>query len=77
MSNTQSVKLHRTLYMQQAVKDAATTFADFAAFAISRDGDYYAVDIKDIDPDVDGDVVAEFCNFALANTAARKKTKKA
>ena len=77
MSNAQSVRLHRTLYMQQAVKDAATTFADFAAFAIKRDGDYYAVDIKDIDPDVDGDVVAEFCNFALANTAARKKTKKA
>ena len=77
MSHAQSVKLHRTLYMQQAVKDAATTFADFAAFAIKREGDYYTVDIKDIDPDTDGDVVAEFCNFALANTAARKKTKKA
>lgn len=73
----QTVKLHRTLYMQQAVKDAASTFADFASFAIKRDGDYYAVDITDIDPDVDGDVVAEFCNFALANTAGRKKTKKA
>ncbi len=73
----QSVKLHRTLYMQQAVKEAATTFADFASFAIKRDGDYYAVDIRDIDPDVDGDVVAEFCNFALANTASRKKSKKA
>jgi hypothetical protein len=73
----QTVKLHRTLYMQQAVKEAATTFADFASFTIKRDGDYYTVDCKDIDPDVDGDVVAEFCNFALANTAGRKKTKKA
>ena len=70
-----TIKLHRTLYMQQAIKDAATTFADFAAFAIKRDGDYYAIEIKDIDPDVEGDVVAEFCNFALANTAARKKKK--
>ncbi len=73
----QSVKLHRTLYMQQAVKDAATTFADFASFTVKRDGDYYAVEIKDIDADVEGDVVAEFCNFALANTAGRKKSKKA
>ena len=71
-----TVKLHRTLYMQQAVKEAATTFADFAAFSIKRDGDYYTVDIKDIDADVEGDVVAEFCNFALANTAGRKRAKK-
>ena len=69
------VKLHRSLYMQQAIKDAASDFADFATFSIQRDGDYYAVAISDIDTDVDGDVVAEFSNFALANTAARKKKK--
>lgn len=72
-----TVRLNRALYMQQAIRDAATTFADFAGFTISRDGEYYAVAIRDIDPDVDGDVVAEFCNFALANTAARKRSKKA
>lgn len=71
------VRLNRALYMQQAIRDAATTFADFAGFTISRDGDYYAVAIRDIDADVEGDVVAEFCNFALANTAARKRSKKA
>lgn len=71
------IKLHRTLYMQQAVKDAAATFADFASFAIKREGDYYTVHLTDIDADVDGDVAAEFSNFALANTAARKRQKKA
>lgn len=73
----QTVRLHRTLYMQQAIRDAATTFADFAAFTITRDGEHYAVTLRDIDPDADGDVVAEFCNFALVNTAARKRSKKA
>ncbi len=71
------VRLHRTLYMQQAIRDAAETFADFASFAIARDGEYYAVTIADIDADADGDVVAEFCNFALYNTASRKRSKKA
>ena len=68
-----TVKLHRALYMHHAITDAATTFADFASFAVRREGDYYVVDIRDIDGDVEGDVVAEFCNFALANTAVRRK----
>jgi hypothetical protein len=69
----QTVQLHRALYMQQAIKEAAETFADFASFKIRRDGAYYAVDISDIDADTDGDVVAEFCNFALHHTIQRKK----
>lgn len=68
-----TVQLHRALYMQQAIKEAAETFADFASFRIRRDGAYYAVDISDIDADADGDVAAEFCNFALHNTIQRKK----
>ena len=70
-----TVRLHRALYMQQAIRDAAQTFADFAGFAISRSGDHYEVAIRDIDADGDGDVVAEFCNHALANTMARKRKK--
>lgn len=75
MSPTQPevVRLHRALYMQQAIKEAAGTFADFAGFKIVRDGQHYAVTISDIDADVEGDVVAEFCNFALHNTMQRKK----
>lgn len=72
----QVVKLNRALYMQQAIREAATTFADFASFAITRDGEYYAVTISDIDAEADGDVAAEFCNFALFNTANRKRSKK-
>ncbi len=71
------IRLHRGLYMQQAVKQAATDFADFATFQIGRDGDHYTVTITDIDPDTDGDVAAEFCNFALIHTAARKRKKTA
>jgi len=69
-----TVKLHRGLYMQEAIKDAATAFADFASFAVRCDGEHFVVDIGDLDGDVEGDVVAEFCNFALANTAIRTKS---
>ena len=62
------------MYAQDAITDAAATFADFASFAVRPDGDHYVVDVTDIDRDVEGDVVAEFCNFALANTAIRRKS---
>jgi hypothetical protein len=68
-----TVKLHRGLYAHDAIADAAATFADFASFAVRPDGEHYVVDVTDINRDVDGDVVAEFCNFALANTAVRRK----
>lgn len=68
-----TVKLHRALYAAEAVTEAAATFADFAAFDVRSEGDYHVVDLTDINRDVEGDVVAEFCNFALANTAVRSK----
>jgi hypothetical protein len=73
MSTAATVKLHRTLYTQDAITEAAATFADFASFKVHGDGDYYVVDVTDITRDVEGDVVAEFCNFALANTASHSK----
>ena len=73
-ADTATVKLHRALYQRDAIDDAAVTFADFAAFTVRSDGDYYVVDVADIDREVEGDVVAEFCNFALANTARRRRS---
>jgi len=69
-----TVKLHRTLYGEQAISEAAATFGDFATFTVHPEGDHYVVDVSDIDGEVQGDVVAEFCNFALANAALQRKT---
>jgi hypothetical protein len=69
-----TVKLHRALYSHDAITRAATTFADFASFAVRAEGNHFVVDVSDIDREVEGDVVAEFCNFALANTAVRRTT---
>ena len=68
-----TVKLHRVLYAQQAITDATAAFADFASFAVHSDGDHYVVDVSGINADVEGDVVAEFCNFALATSASLRK----
>jgi hypothetical protein len=68
-----SVRLHRALYAEDAIRRAAETFTDFAAFAVRADGEHWLVDVSEIDQEVEGDVVAEFCNFALANTAIRRK----
>ena len=76
-SETVSVKLHRSLYVHDAITEAAQTFADFASFHVTPEGDHYVVRVSDITRDVDGDVVAEFCNFALANTAIRRKSSNA
>ena len=69
-----TVRLHRALYAEDAIRRAAETFTDFAAFAVRADGDHYVVDVTDIDREVDGDVVAEFCNFALANSARAQRS---
>jgi len=73
-NNAATIKLHRALYAHDAITDAADTFADFASFALRTEGEHYVVDLTDISVDVEGDVVAEFCNFALANTAVRRKS---
>jgi hypothetical protein len=70
-----TVRLHHTLYQEAAITDAAATFADFARFAIRSEGDHYVVEISEINGEVDGDVVAEFCNFALANTALHERSR--
>ena len=73
-TNSALVRLHRALYVEEAITEAAATFADFAAFAVRADGEHFVVDVTDINLEVEGDVVAEFCNFALANTAIRRKS---
>ena len=72
--DTATVRLHRALYLEEAITEAAATFAGLASFAVRADGDHYVVDLSAIARDVDGDVVAEFCNFALANTARRRRS---
>ena len=69
-----TVQLHRALYLGEAVLAAARTFEDFASFAVRAAGEHFVVEVTDIDREVEGDVVAEFCNFALANTAVRRKS---
>jgi hypothetical protein len=64
-----TIRFHRALYTEAAIAEAADTFAGFASFAVRADGEHHVVDISAIARDVDGDVVAEFCNFALANSA--------
>ena len=67
------IKLHKKLYMQQAVREAVATFEDFATLKLTSDGEHYLVHVSDIDPDVDGDLAGELCNFALVNTIERKR----
>jgi len=73
-TDTATVRLHRSLYMEEAIAEAAETFAGFASFAVRADGEHHVVDVSGIARDVNGDVVAEFCNFALANSARRLRS---
>jgi hypothetical protein len=45
-----TVRLHRALYAEDAIRRAAETFTDFAAFAVARRRDHYVVDVTEIDP---------------------------
>jgi hypothetical protein len=69
-----TVRFHRSLYTEEAITEAAATFAELATFAVRTDGEHHVVDVSGIARDVDGDVVAEFCNFALANSARGRRS---
>ena len=69
-----TVRFHRSLYTEEAITEAAATFAELATFAVRTDGDHHVVDVSAIARDVEGDVVAEFCNFALANSARGRRS---
>jgi hypothetical protein len=69
-----TVRLHRALYAEEAITEAAETFAGLASFTVRADGEHHVVEVSVIARDVDGDVVAEFCNFVLANTARRLRS---
>ena len=73
-TDTATVRLHRGLYTEEAIREAAETFAGFASFAVRPEGEHHVVDVSEIARDVNGDVVAEFCNFALANSARRLRS---
>lgn len=66
-----TVRLHQALYTENAIHDAATTFADFASFSFHLEGEHYVVEMTNINSEVSRYVVAEFCNFALANSITR------
>ena len=68
-----TVRLHQALYTAQAITEAAATFEGLASFAVRTDGEHHVVEVSAIARDVDGDVVAEFCNFALANSARGRR----
>jgi len=72
-ADTVTVRLHRTLYTEEAIKETAETFAGLTSCAIRADGELHVVELSAIARDVDGDVVAEFCNFALANSARTQR----
>lgn len=69
-----TVRFHQALYAEAAIAEAADTFARFASFAVRSEGEHHVVEVSAIARDVDGDVVAEFCNFALANSARAQRS---
>lgn len=66
-----TLRLHNYLYSEPAISEAIATFADFATFEIRSEDDHYVVDISNVSTEVEGDVIGEFCNFALANSITR------
>jgi len=48
LATATTVKLHAALYTEAAISEAAAVFADFASFAVHRDGTHYVVEVTGI-----------------------------
>jgi hypothetical protein len=73
MSAPVTLRFHRTLYMHQAVRDAAKVYGEYATLALGADGEYYTVTISDPDPEIDGDLAGELANHALVESFQRRR----
>jgi len=72
----QELKLHTKIEEEifyPAFRDAAKKKDDKDLYYEAIE-EHHVVDVSAIARDVDGDVVAEFCNFALANSARRLRS---
>jgi len=65
------LRLHRSLYDDDAVYDVAAKYAGVATIQIEADGDSLRVHIDQIDPDVADVLVDHFCNHVLSETVVR------
>ena len=63
-----SIRLHRKLYTHPSVEAAKTAYKDLAVISIETEGEYYVLTFEEIDPDVEEMILAEFANYALAET---------
>lgn len=63
-----SLRLHKRLYSAAGIRAAAEAFAELAQIGIQTDDPHASIQFQDIDPDVEDVIVAEFANFALAET---------
>lgn len=66
-----TLRFHTDLYPPPAIAAAVGMFADFAEIQTSRDGAYTVLDVLPT-ADVDGDLLGELCNFALANSVTMR-----
>lgn len=66
---------HKKIYPAQAVKLAATAFAEVAKVTVTRDGNYTLVDLESGNPAEDAEYLGEFENFVLGETISMRGVK--
>jgi hypothetical protein len=70
--SAQSLRLHRKLYTRAAIDAAIAAYTEICKVSVRHEGDYYQVDLTDIDPDVEDVVAAELANYTLAEVVERR-----
>lgn len=59
------IKFDKKIYKLKAVKLAIRDYKELADFVLKTKGDYFEVELKNIDPDVKNIIQDEFCNYVL------------
>ena len=63
-----SIKLHREIYKEVAVKEAARAYSAFASFSFSGQGKYITAVITSKSGTLPEHIAEEFANMALLNS---------
>jgi len=61
-----TIRFNRKIYKKKAIQSAIKDYKHLADFSIKQDSNYFKVELKNIDKDVEEIIKDEFSNYVLS-----------
>ena len=63
-----TLRFHRKIYRMGSLQEVMESFGEFGTFNLEKDGEYFVLEISDMDEEFEEILPHEIANYALAQT---------